>query len=84
MAGPVCRRAYHGMSYSGIPRKERGSDLPQGVPRILPGTLPNHLVIDPDDEEEWVPYHKYIANSRINVNVRQVFPKGFTPPIASP
>ncbi|TFL07045.1 hypothetical protein BDV98DRAFT_519575 [Pterulicium gracile] len=66
MAGPVCRRAYH------------------GVPRILPGTLPNHLVIDPDDEEEWVPYHKYIANSRINVNVRQVFPKGFTPPIASP
>ena len=30
-------------------------------------------------EDHWMPYAKYLTNTRINVNVRQVFPKGFNP-----
>jgi alkylated DNA repair dioxygenase AlkB len=53
-----------------------------GVPRILESTIPDHL--KPDDEDrEWKPYSEYMTNSRININVRQVFPKGFDPLIAS-
>ncbi|KAF9030768.1 hypothetical protein BJ165DRAFT_1519542 [Panaeolus papilionaceus] len=47
-----------------------------GVPRILEGTLPPHLQ---DGDSNWEPYSKYIRSSRINVNVRQVFPIGFQP-----
>lgn len=64
MSGPACRRAYH------------------GVPRILEGTLPPHLRthgLDQEFQEEWQPYEEYLQTSRINVNVRQVFPKGFDP-----
>ncbi|KAI1788490.1 hypothetical protein LXA43DRAFT_1025374 [Ganoderma leucocontextum] len=66
MSGPACRRAYH------------------GVPRILEGTLPPHLE-GPDantsspDEDDWEVYEEYLRGTRINVNVRQVFPKGFDP-----
>ncbi|TFK42638.1 hypothetical protein BDQ12DRAFT_623854 [Crucibulum laeve] len=64
MSGPACRRAYH------------------GVPRILDGTLPPHLEVDSmaeDERSEWEPYENYMRTTRINVNVRQVFPKGFDP-----
>ncbi|KAI6039955.1 hypothetical protein EDC04DRAFT_2867794 [Pisolithus marmoratus] len=72
MSGPACRRAYH------------------GVPRVLENTLPEHLAQSSwpaDDEadasvsqtETWEPYKTYIRNARININVRQVFPKGFVP-----
>lgn len=30
--------------------------------------------------DEWEPFAAYMATTRINVNVRQVFPKGFAPP----
>src|SRR5216683_2534260 len=51
-----------------------------GVPRILEGTLPAHLGegIYADDGS-WVPYARYMNTTRININVRQVFPKGFNP-----
>lgn len=51
-----------------------------GVPRILEGTLPAHLGegIRADDES-WLPYARYMDTTRININVRQVFPKGFNP-----
>ena len=51
-----------------------------GVPRILEGTLPAHLgeCIRADDES-WLPYARYMDTTRININVRQVFPKGFNP-----
>ena len=55
-----------------------------GVPRILEGTLPPHLegpdasLLDPD-EDDWGVYEEYLRGTRINVNVRQVFPKGFDP-----
>jgi alkylated DNA repair protein alkB family protein 1 len=69
MAEPRCRRAYH------------------GVPRILEGSLPAHLkenavLNTPDDDhyvEDWQPYGEYLEGARINVNVRQVFPRGFDP-----
>jgi len=47
-----------------------------GVPRILEDTLPSHfLAVD----EAWEPYEHYLRTARININVRQVFPKGFEP-----
>ncbi|KAL1745606.1 hypothetical protein HDZ31DRAFT_36016 [Schizophyllum fasciatum] len=61
MAGPACRRAYH------------------GVPRILDGTLPPHL--RGGGAEEWAPFAEYMQTTRVNVNVRQVFPKGFDPSV---
>ena len=65
MSGPACRRAYH------------------AVPRILEGSLPPHLKAAPlgDDIQrtEWEPYEEYLSTTRININVRQVFPKGFDP-----
>lgn len=63
MSGPVCRRAYH------------------GVPRILEGSLPLHLKSENIDDPngEWTPYDQYMRTTRININVRQVFPKGFDP-----
>ncbi|OAX39202.1 hypothetical protein K503DRAFT_769734 [Rhizopogon vinicolor AM-OR11-026] len=63
MSGPACRRAYH------------------GVPRILEDTLPDHFSLGLDDEDltSWTSYESYMQTTRININVRQVFPKGFDP-----
>jgi len=61
MAGPACRRAYH------------------GVPRILENTLPQQFEVSSDDIEWTEEYEEYLRTTRINVNVRQVFPKGFDP-----
>lgn len=70
MSGPACRRAYH------------------AVPRILEGSLPPHLkaasLADDIQRKEWEPYEEYLRTTRINVNVRQVFPKGFDPMKACP
>lgn len=46
------------------------------VPRILEGTYPT---ICDDDDPLWKPYADYLSTTRINVNARQVFPKGFYP-----
>jgi len=48
-----------------------------GVPRILEDTLPPHL--EASGEDEWNVYEEYLRTARINVNVRQVFPRGFDP-----
>ncbi|KAG2157390.1 hypothetical protein DEU56DRAFT_17757 [Suillus clintonianus] len=63
MSGPACRRAYH------------------GVPRILEDTLPDHFSLNLDGEgfPSWTPYELYMRTTRININVRQVFPKEFDP-----
>ncbi|TFK46433.1 hypothetical protein OE88DRAFT_1667831 [Heliocybe sulcata] len=50
-----------------------------GVPRILEDTLPGHLDVQEEDDGEWRVYADYMRTSRINVNVRQVFPIGFNP-----
>ncbi|KAH9977370.1 hypothetical protein BGW80DRAFT_1288883 [Lactifluus volemus] len=51
-----------------------------GVPRILEGTLPEHLGESVKAHDgAWAPYAQYMRTARINVNVRQVFPKGFNP-----
>lgn len=49
-----------------------------GVPRILENTLPSHLTATAEGED-WTPYEEYLRTTRVNVNVRQVFPKGFDP-----
>ncbi|KAI0831750.1 hypothetical protein BC628DRAFT_1349622 [Trametes gibbosa] len=48
-----------------------------GVPRILEGTLPPHF--EGGEETDWDVYEEYLRSTRININVRQVFPKGFDP-----
>jgi alkylated DNA repair protein alkB family protein 1 len=54
-----------------------------GVPRILEGTLPVYLGEGTNiDDELWTPYARYMDATRININVRQVFPKGFNPALA--
>ncbi|KAK7466984.1 hypothetical protein VKT23_004047 [Stygiomarasmius scandens] len=50
-----------------------------GVPRILENTLPSHLRCSDDDVDNWSLYEEYMKTTRININVRQVFPKGFVP-----
>lgn len=51
-----------------------------GVPRILEGTLPAYIGNGIDaDSGSWAPYARYMDTTRININVRQVFPKGFNP-----
>ena len=49
------------------------------VPRILENSLPPHLKVASMGDEEWEPYEEYLSTTRININVRQVFPKGFDP-----
>jgi len=49
-----------------------------GVPRVFEGTLPAHLGEGANDGS-WSPYARYMDTTRININVRQVFPKGFNP-----
>ncbi|KAF8514056.1 hypothetical protein JB92DRAFT_2920854 [Gautieria morchelliformis] len=50
-----------------------------GVPRILENTLPMHLRSASAGEDDWQPFAEYLQTTRINVNVRQVFPSGFDP-----
>lgn len=48
-----------------------------GVPRILEGSLPPQF--SASGEPDWSLYEEYLRTARININVRQVFPKGFDP-----
>lgn len=51
-----------------------------GIPRILEESLPAYLGEGTNiDDEVWTPYARYMDTTRININVRQVFPKGFNP-----
>jgi alkylated DNA repair protein alkB homolog 1 len=84
MSGPLCRRAYHGqLSHSTLSSRNLKTKK-TGVPRILEGTLPEHFSQPPDSEDDhdsdWEHYERYMRGARININVRQVFPKGFDPP----
>lgn len=88
----VGRRGYYGRAWmsKGIPRCVLASsldyeifDIFKGVPRILDGTLPACLQPSGNDNDEWTPFGQYLQTTRINVNVRQVFPKGFNPLEAS-
>ncbi|KAI0048536.1 hypothetical protein FA95DRAFT_1490649 [Auriscalpium vulgare] len=54
-----------------------------GVPRILENTLPSHLAHSDEEADDWTPFATYLENARINVNVRQVFPKGFEPGLST-
>lgn len=75
MSGPECRRAYHGQSMSHLESLQ--AEKFKGVPRILEGTTPPHLALNVDEHGDWEPYGQYIRTTRINLNVRQVFPRSF-------
>lgn len=75
MSGPRCRRAFHGTPLIGT-LGDCAQTRP-GVPRILEGSLPNHLKSNADDGESWNLIANYMATTRININVRRVFPVGF-------
>ncbi|KAI0928030.1 hypothetical protein AcV5_005724 [Taiwanofungus camphoratus] len=49
-----------------------------GIPRILEDTLAPHFE-GGDADSDWRVYEEYLRTTRININVRQVFPKGFNP-----
>ena len=82
MSGPRCRRAYHGeLRLPALLPGGRGAAYDThngGVPRILEGTLPLHLRSEADDDD-WQSFAEYVNTTRININVRQVFPHGFDP-----
>lgn len=48
-----------------------------GVPRILEGTLPAHLRYAGSEDKDWELIADYLQTTRININVRQVFPPNF-------
>lgn len=82
MSGPACRRAYHGTWLT--TERVSGSCLSiiaKGVPRILENTLPPHMSYV-ENEPDWPAFKTYMESTRININVRQVFPKGFDPGLA--
>ena len=81
MAGPRCRRAYHGRVSFKVSLRISISDAMcfQGVPRILERSLPGHLQPGNEHSSDWDVFGRYMQTTRINVNVRQVFPKGFDP-----
>lgn len=73
----IARRAYHGM-YLGVSCMNYRSDeltLTLGVPRILENTLPDYMLPENVDDEDWKMYGEYMKTTRINLNIRQVFPK---------
>ncbi|KAL7409471.1 hypothetical protein BDY24DRAFT_403192 [Mrakia frigida] len=47
-----------------------------GVPRVLDGTLPDHLKAGAE-EGDWEGFARYLETTRININARQVFPGGW-------
>lgn len=51
----------------------------QGVPRILEGSLPAHLsaAACSPNEDDFSLFEAYLRTTRININVRQVFPPSF-------
>ena len=81
MAGPVCRRAYHGrfMTFNEMRWHAPEGSVLSGVPRILENTIPHHLMECNKPSGDWKPYAQFLQKARININVRQVFPKGFKP-----
>ncbi|KAL7322369.1 hypothetical protein PS15p_211992 [Mucor circinelloides] len=46
-----------------------------GVPRILENTLPDYMLPENVDDEDWKMYGEYMKTTRVNLNIRQVFPK---------
>ncbi|WOO85238.1 Alpha-ketoglutarate-dependent dioxygenase abh1 [Vanrija pseudolonga] len=56
----------------------RGRQAYHGVPRIMEGTHAPHFLEADDDSIEMRAAKRWVANARININARQVFPPGFT------
>ncbi|KAI8374360.1 uncharacterized protein BYT42DRAFT_606289 [Radiomyces spectabilis] len=71
---PLCLRSGDVVVMTGPSRKAY-----HGVPRILEDTLPSYLspaaLLDDDEDSDWSLFGQYMLTTRINLNVRQVFPK---------
>lgn len=78
MSGPACRRAYHGVCNLAL-HEQLVIRLLLGVPRILENSLPHHFEVSEADTRWGGAYAEYLRTTRININVRQVFPKDFDP-----
>ncbi|KAI6150277.1 hypothetical protein BKA82DRAFT_4113765 [Pisolithus tinctorius] len=86
MSGPACRRAYHGVprilentlpehfAQSSRPTNDGANASVSQTERASSTTVAS----------AWEPYRTYMQNARININVRQVFPKGFVPGTVNP
>ncbi|PVG04465.1 hypothetical protein CPB86DRAFT_722448 [Serendipita vermifera] len=72
-ATPIILRSGDVLIMSG-PRCRRAF---HGVPRILEGSLPAYLKRERSDSEDWGLIADYLETTRININVRQVFPPNF-------
>ena len=74
MSGPQCRRAYHGKYNRSDPHTHKPNNMLLGIPRILETGPPPDLLQGEVCDRDWKLYGDYIQHSRININVRQVFP----------
>jgi alkylated DNA repair protein alkB family protein 1 len=61
-------------------RSESAADRTPRTDSSASGASDHTFVKRPITAEDWSPFAAYMATTRINVNVRQVFPKGFVPP----
>jgi alkylated DNA repair protein alkB family protein 1 len=69
----ICRKAYHG----NVTLLESWFCVANyfvilGVPKIIKGSLPDYMAHC--DDPKWPLYAKYMSTTRINLNIRQVFP----------
>ncbi|KAI6005468.1 hypothetical protein EDD15DRAFT_2384250 [Pisolithus albus] len=85
MSGPSCRRAYHGVPRileSTLP--EHFGQSPQAADDEADASVSQTESATAVAAPAWEPYKTYMQNARININVRQVFPKGFVVPGCQP
>lgn len=78
MTGP-CRKAFHGKETCQPPQfiPSLKSFLFIGVPLIIEDTLPDYLSNNNtyQDALDWELYGDFMSTARINLNIRQVYPK---------
>lgn len=77
MTGP-CRKAFHGkFSRSAFHLWVSLMRFQIGVPLIIENTLPDYLSNNNqyDDAPDWKLFGDFMSTSRINLNIRQVYPK---------
>lgn len=70
-----CRKYFHGKLFTLFVTSLTYHVI--GVPRIIEDTLPEYLsapLPDTDEDDDWELYSEFLKTSRININVRQVFP----------
>ncbi|KAG1395684.1 hypothetical protein G6F60_010092 [Rhizopus arrhizus] len=85
-AGVINYYQYRDTLMGHVDRSEINMDAPlvslrkafHGVPRIIEGSLPNYLSNENEynDSPNWKLFGEFMSTSRINLNIRQVYPPG--------